>query len=424
MSGKGQSGGNSSPLTVKDILSIQQGVIDYISDEKNRITKKAGAYLTTQFAAMAKIATDLNTEVIRSKAEAKSYCDASKNLGGELAARLDVLIKASSQGVDTALLMTEVKLCQESSAKTYSEVSNLRTQVSKAASDKLVEVSTRGKQSPATPPTPRVIRSQTSTLRKATTSKTGPKFSLLVKPKAKIDVKVLKSSFLGAVDPVGNKLKLDSVRMVFSKSWLVIKTGDAKTKEYLLRVSNATFTVVSDKLKNPMMVVRNVPRDIPEKEISRAIHLQNFPELEPGEFKDSVKLSFRTGDRKRSAVDWVIETCPKIRSQILERPKLYIEASCCKVEDFLRLRRCFKCQGFGHSSTKCRRGPKCSHCAGDHKIADCPNMSEVAVCINCKLQKRESHSHEAQVLDCPSRMAAIQREISSIDYGTIASRTN
>ena len=47
------------------------------------------------------------------------------------------------------------------------------------------------------------------------------------------------------------------------------------------------------------------------------------------------------------------------------------------------VRRCFKCQGYGHVQGSCRASnPSCGKCAGTHFTRDCTSQSRK--CVNCK----------------------------------------
>jgi hypothetical protein len=66
------------------------------------------------------------------------------------------------------------------------------------------------------------------------------------------------------------------------------------------------------------------------------------------------------------------------------------------------VRRCFKCQGYGHVLATCRAPkPSCGKCAGPHLTRDC--SSKVWKCVNCK------GDHQAGDRHCPSQMKAVAR---------------
>ena len=46
------------------------------------------------------------------------------------------------------------------------------------------------------------------------------------------------------------------------------------------------------------------------------------------------------------------------------------------------IKQCFKCQGYGHIATLCKKRETCGHCAGEHPTKECPNP-EKPKCTNC-----------------------------------------
>jgi hypothetical protein len=47
----------------------------------------------------------------------------------------------------------------------------------------------------------------------------------------------------------------------------------------------------------------------------------------------------------------------------------------------LEMKRCFKCQGWGHTQGGCGKQERCGECAGNHTSRDCPK--ERILCVNC-----------------------------------------
>ena len=60
--------------------------------------------------------------------------------------------------------------------------------------------------------------------------------------------------------------------------------------------------------------------------------------------------------------------------------------------------RCFKCQGFGHTSGRCQNKESCARCAGDHNSRHC--QTESVWCVNCR------GSHTARSTRCPVYLRA------------------
>ena len=81
----------------------------------------------------------------------------------------------------------------------------------------------------------------------------------------------------------------------------------------------------------------------------------------------------------------------------------------CKVYDNFHVKRCFKCQKFGHLSERCEHVSTCGYCAGHHETRDCTKKNSAvqadACCSNCKNSPSKNHqdncNHPAYSINCP-----------------------
>lgn len=409
-----------------NIKYIQQELQSFVLDEKNKISKKATDFILGKFADVATIAATLHNDLNRVKGQNEGFMLANREIE-KMHAKIDRLHSMNESLSHLADLTAgayeeltgiskKVDVVESMSSK-VNELTESSVKVNEKLSYQQVLQQPQVKESAVAPPQP---KSYASIIKKQTVVQKQNYFEVItIKSKSECnDVKKLRANFLKTVDPIANKLKFDSIRMVFSNPQLIVRTTCKETVVFLIGdlTTNNAFEVNRIDLKNPKMIVRNIPKDIPLENLQTAIRNQNFPDMPNEAFKEEVKLVFKTGEKHRSTVDWVVETSPRIRSHILKSQSLYIDSQRCKVEDFFRLRRCFKCQGFGHSSARCRREDKCSHCSEQHRIEDCTNLALKPTCINCKLSKKAPHDHKASDSHCASRIAAIQREIQATDY--------
>jgi hypothetical protein len=61
----------------------------------------------------------------------------------------------------------------------------------------------------------------------------------------------------------------------------------------------------------------------------------------------------------------------------------------------LHITQCYKCHGYGHRATNCKKKDKCGKCAEDHPTAEC--TSNTPKCVNC------DGKHEAWHIECLAR---------------------
>ena len=89
--------------------------------------------------------------------------------------------------------------------------------------------------------------------------------------------------------------------------------------------------------------------------------------------------------------------------------RLFCGMSSCKVYDQLYIKRCNRCQEFGHYVKDCKGSVSCGICASlDHESRDCihkekSNVNEFTCCSNCKKAglTDQMASHSAISLSCP-----------------------
>ena len=70
--------------------------------------------------------------------------------------------------------------------------------------------------------------------------------------------------------------------------------------------------------------------------------------------------------------------------------------------------RCFRCQRYGHGSSRCTRDETCSKCAGNHSVNTC--SSDSLCCANCTT----NNNHTASDKTCPTYIK--EKQIMTIKY--------
>ena len=85
------------------------------------------------------------------------------------------------------------------------------------------------------------------------------------------------------------------------------------------------------------------------------------------------------------------------------KDKLSIGLTSCRVYDQYYVKRCYKCQNFGHHSRECNETEDtCAKCSGNHATNTC--MSSNKKCINCVRHGSDSLNHHAFDTKCPIMM--------------------
>ena len=153
---------------------------------------------------------------------------------------------------------------------------------------------------------------------------------------------------------------------------------------------------------NSWVVISNVPIEISEEEISSEIDLNDI----------TVKRMFsaKTGQ----AIRKVKLLCPDQKSkEDFMKNGIVLGYNRHKVVNYInnsKVIQCFKCQAFGHMSSRCSESQKCKKCGGNHSHKDC--IQVINQCVNCK------GDHPASFKGCPAYQKAEKSEEKKVMLNT------
>lgn len=170
------------------------------------------------------------------------------------------------------------------------------------------------------------------------------------------------------------------------------------------------------KLRNPNLIIYNIPEDITTENAAGIIVAQN-PELNLKEESLMPKFIFKT---KRNSRNLVMEVTPE-SWRILVQKKLKLCWQICNVEDYIKVRRCYKCSRYSHRAQECHGDETCPLCAGNHKLADCAAKANEYKCINCVTYNKHnreqvSESHSSLDKNCPCMISMIRKYKQNTEY--------
>lgn len=227
---------------------------------------------------------------------------------------------------------------------------------------------------------------------------------------------ILKSN----INPTAIKVGISSVKTL-RNSRVQIEAG---SKEDIDRLTKDIYEKCGDKLevsvqklRNPRLVIYNIPEDITTLNIEDTIIAQN-PELQLNKGDISAKFTYIT---KKQVRNLVIEVTAGTRRQIIDK-RIKLGWIMCNLGDYLVASRCFKCSKFNHRFRECRGIETCPLCAGNHSLKECTATQEQYKCINChtfnthnKNNKISDH-HSALDRNCPSLQAVLEKYKQNTDY--------
>jgi hypothetical protein len=171
------------------------------------------------------------------------------------------------------------------------------------------------------------------------------------------------------------------------------------------------------KLRQPRIIIYNVPEDITPEILDTTIRTQN-PELQIEEHNITPKFRYKN---KRGRHNIVAEVSPQARKQMLQT-KLKLGWEICNTADYIIPTRYFKCNRYNHKHYECRGTEACPHCTGSHKMRDCTVTTSEHKCINCITYNRFNkegkvdENHSALSKECSSCHAMIKIYRNNIEY--------
>lgn len=174
-----------------------------------------------------------------------------------------------------------------------------------------------------------------------------------------------------------------------------------------------------DKPSSTMAEYRNKAKELLEsKFLEKNSELQTLVSAQNHVFK--IVFLNTTGDSSTVG----IKVSPTIRDLLINKGRIYIGNTSCKVLDRFDLKQCFRCQRLGHISSQCRDNvPVCMYCSASHLTKDCAEKRNVAAhrCVNCShsssLASQQSyHTHHSGSESCPIIIAEKQIIRSRTEY--------
>ena len=183
------------------------------------------------------------------------------------------------------------------------------------------------------------------------------------------------------------------------------------------------------KEKLPTVSISGIKEDIQPESLSASI-MKLYPEIksltDSGETFSVISVRKQ---RNHSIDNPLFQASVRVSNSIrklIENRDNYLSIGLyrCKVYDHFYVKRCNKCQLFGHYIAHCKAShPVCALCSDEHETNSCPNKGSSSFkpsCVNCKKSKRtdEQYTHSATDRTCPTYVSEQHKLKKSISYYT------
>lgn len=218
--------------------------------------------------------------------------------------------------------------------------------------------------------------------------------SVVVKPKdisqknsqTKIDL-------VHGVDPVGSQIKVNTVKHI-RNGGIVVDCKGAEDADKLVRLVeeklSSKYEIHPVKKVFPRVRIAGISEKY-DKDVLRDYIVKQNEAL----FHDSAECKVLEVNNIKNKIDLyqaTLQLDSLSYGKVLESGCLLVGFEICRVFDAVEVTRCFRCNGFNHTSKLCKRDQTCPRCGESHDLKECTASETELCCVNCRVAGERSGS--------------------------------
>lgn len=206
---------------------------------------------------------------------------------------------------------------------------------------------------------------------------------VIVKPKNSLQTQHgTKSDLFKNIDPITCGLKIDDVRTA-SGNGIIISADSIncdKFEQVFSEKLSGNYTASKLSPLHPKIRIVGFSKEITEQDFIEVIMSQNKDIFD---YSFCRLIKYWPTYKNKDIYQAILQVDVNTYEQLLQRKNILIGYSSCFVFDAVELMRCYKCNGFNHTSTRCTKNLSCPLCAHEHNVKECPNVDQPRNCSNC-----------------------------------------
>lgn len=227
---------------------------------------------------------------------------------------------------------------------------------------------------------------------------------IVIKPKSKQECHITKENVCKNLNPSELGVGIKQIKEI-KDGGILIKCN---TKDEINKIRaeadkklHENYSIKTPTQKNPKIKIVDINEQMSDETILSSILSQN-------EFLNHVDTSLKVIISKRMKTKYmaIIECDPISFNLIINKERLCVGWSVCRVFEYVSVLRCFKCGAYDHKASVCEAKEKCLKCLKvGHSTKDCD--SDCVSCSNCiavntKYSLNLKIDHNIFDINCPS----------------------
>lgn len=245
---------------------------------------------------------------------------------------------------------------------------------------------------------------------------------VIIKPKIDQDCKMTKEEIQKSINPQTLEVGIVEVKNIKDGGLLIKcqnKNDSEKVKDAVENKLRQKYDIKVPELINPCVKIVGLEESYSDKELEACLVKQNsFIQ------HDKLLLKIKVVKKMKSRFMAIVETDPITHNRILDKGKLSVGWSMCRVFDYVAVLKCYNCWGYNHKASECKNGKKCLKCASSaHSVDQC--VDEEWKCANCvdanaSLELKLDTRHSPLSMECPclQRKVELQKRRVNSNTGT------